>query len=312
MEAFVLKNGLQKVDVSSLRKGKPGKLWIDVSGITGEDADLLGRLFGLHPLTKEDLVVDRTRIKTEEFPGYLFSVFYGIRWDGSPKTSEIDFVLGKDFLITNHNERVESIERLKENKQRISRLLSRGPDMLFHRLLDNEIDGFFPALERLDDEIDDMIEEATNKTDPEQMARILEMKRTVSAIRKIVVPQREKISNLAKVEYRFVSRKAAPYFRDVYDHAIRVTDTVDSLREAASSAFDVYMTSVSNNMNEVMKTLSIIATIALPLTVISGIYGTNFSVIPGADYAYGFWAMLGTMAAISLIMLIYFRSRKWF
>ena len=264
----------------------------------------------MHPLTVEDLYNSNVRVKVEEFPEYMFCVFYGIRKDFS--MVEIDFIIGKDFLITNHKKELVSFEKLKSEPEKIERLMKKGLDFLFHYLIDGEIDNFVPILENIDDQIENIEEEVTEKPKPELLAKILEIKRTIIKIKKITLPQREKISYVSKSDLDFITKKAVPYFRDVYDHAIRVSDMIDNYREATGNAFDVYMSAVSNNMNEVMKVLSVIATIALPLTVVSGVYGTNFSILPGAGFTYGFWTMIIVMILMMSGMLFYFRRKGWF
>jgi len=291
----------------------PGqKCWIDCHSMTKEEAESLRLTYSLHPVTVEDLLNVDTRIKVEEFPEYLFCIFYGLQKKGVAELYEIDFIIGKDFLITSHLTPIPSFEEIKGDEERLSRLLHKPIDMIFHRLIDIEVDLYFPALQTYDESIEELEERATSKPDPSILQEILRMKREIIAIRRAVIPQREKFSFLAKTENKFISKKAIPYFRDVYDHTIRVTDMVDSYRESVGSAFDVYMSAVSNRMAEVMKLLSMIATIALPLTVISGIYGTNFKNIPGAGGVYGFWVMILGMACLSGTMLFFFRRRGWF
>lgn len=167
-------------------------------------------------------------------------------------------------------------------------------------------------LEKIDDQIEDIEAEITKKVRPELMTRILNLKRQIVSIKKLALPQREKISFLTKTDNKFISKKALPYFRDIYDHSIKVADNIDNYREAIGSTFDAYMSAVSNNMNEVMKTLSIIATIALPLGIISGIFGTNFDILPGQHISYGFWIMILIMVLFMSGMLYYFKRKRWF
>lgn len=307
------------LDIFSFDKGKLSKedsldnldskkVWIDITSPDNDEAARLGKFFNLHPLTIEDLLHANTRIKVEEFSNYVFCVFYELR--NVRELSELDFILGRDFIITNHRKSIKTFEALKHNKDKLENLFTRGNDFLFHKLLDLVVDNYLPVLERLDDEIDSVEEKVTQKPDPESLKKILKIKRSIIHIKKTALPQREKISYLLKTN--FISRKAIPYFRDIQDHAIRIADIIDNSREAASNTFDVYMTAVSNRMNEVMKTLSIIATIALPLTVISGIYGTNFVNLPGQDAYYGFWIMLLGMVLLSAGIIYFFKKRNWF
>ncbi len=312
LDIFYLDRKLKTAKPGELSRLLGRRLWIDVTGITKEEASLLRKAFDLHPLTEEDLVSSNTRIKVEDFSGYLFAIFYGIEKNKGVQLVELDFLLGDSFIITNHKREHDCFTGLKKNTAKIEELLLKGPDFVFHKLLDDVVDNFFPVLETIDDNIEKLEESVTKMPRPELLSRILQQKRQIVHIKKTVMPQREKISFLAKNNYRQISKKALPYFRDIYDHAIRVSDTIDNYREAAGSAFDAYMSSVSNNMNEVMKVLSIIATIALPLTVVSGIYGTNFTVLPGSRSVYGFWVMILVMFIISGGMLMFFRKRGWF
>ncbi len=312
IEIFYLDKTVKSAGIKDLKKIKVRPLWIDVKDVTKEEELLLQKEFGLHPLTSEDLYNQGIRIKVEEFDKYLFCVFYGVEKRQKIELIELDFILGKNFLISNHKGDVKSFDDLKSNKEKLAELFRKGPDFIFHKLLDTEIDNYFPILENIDDEIEQIEEQVTKKVEAKLLDRILRLKRRITRIKKFTFPQREKISFLTKNDYPLISKKALPYFRDVYDHAIRVSDSVDNYREAAGNTFDVYMSALSNNMNEVMKVLSIIATIALPLTVISGIYGTNFSNLPGATFFHGFWAMIFAMILLVLGMMYFFRRRGWF
>ncbi|MFH0876206.1 MAG: magnesium/cobalt transporter CorA [archaeon] len=306
------KNEIIALDIKNLPEKKDKLLWVDVTSINKEEAEILRSTFDLHPLTVEDLSSWNTRVKVEEFNGYLLSVFYSIK--NSKKIielEEIDYVLGNNYIISNHKNTLDVTEELKKDRERLASLFKKGPDFIMHRLLDKEIDNFFPVLEHLDDELEDIEEKVIKRPRPELMTQVLKLKRTLRGVKRTSFQQREKISYLAKNNYKFISKKSIPYFRDVYDHAIRVSDSIDNYREAIGETFDAYMSAVNNSMNEVMKMLSMIATIALPMTVISGIYGTNFQILPGASYKYGFWIMIGGMCALCAFMLHNFRKRKW-
>jgi len=312
IDLFYFDKTLKKGNITDLKKLRENKIWLDITDISSEESKFLLEEFNLHPLTVEDLIGPNTRIKVEEFSEYLFSVFYGIKKEKSIELQELDFILGKNFIISNHRGEIVTFTHLKNNSEKLSLLFGRGVDFIFHHLLDNEIDHFFPVLEDIDDKIELIEEEVAKKIRPELLRGIFKIKQKIVIIKKFALPQREKISFLAKNEYKFISKKAIPYFRDIYDHAIRVSDSIDNYREEISGTFDAYMSAVSNNTNEVMKTLSIIATIALPLGVISGIYGTNFDILPGQHIPYGFWMMLGGMFLVIGTMVLLFRRRGWF
>lgn len=312
IDLFYYDKTVKKGVFEDLDKIKTHKIWIDVNDITKEEADLLEKSFNLHHLTSEDLINPNIRIKVEEFSDYLFCVFYGVRKEKSIELDEIDFIIGKNFIISNHKKEIATFRELKNNPEKLTHLFERGVDFVFHQLLDNEIDNFSPVLEEIDNQIELIEEEVTKKAKPELLQKILKMKRKIIIIKKSALPQREKISFLAKNEYKFISKKAIPYFRDIYDHAIRVSDSIDNYRESIGGTFDAYMSALSNNTNEVMKTLSIIATIALPLGIISGIFGTNFDILPLQHINFGFWVMISIMLFFAGCMVYFFRRRGWF
>lgn len=312
IEAYTKEKGLCIVNEKELRAIKNEKIWLDVTNISHEEVAVVGELFGLHPLSAEDLYNSPIRIKVEEFPEYLFCSFYSIEKNKKIELQEIDFVIGEKFLISNHRKIVKGISMFKKDHERIQRNFDKGLEFLFHKLLDLEVDNYAPILEKINDEVEQLEEDAGNKPEKRTLSKIIALKKVIVNIKKTTLAQREKTGYLAKNETKFLSKKSIPYFRDVYDHTIRVSDYVESLREAIGDAYNTYMSAMSNNMNEVMKTLSIIATIALPLTVISGIYGTNFTILPGQNVALGFWFMIILMIIVAGIMLAFFRKRKWF
>lgn len=312
IDICILNKTINKIELQDLSKHKDKKIWIDITNITKPESETLKEAFNLHPLTAEDLYNSPTRIKVEEFDEYLFCVFYGMTQNKNIELIELDFIIGKNYIISNHKSPIKSFENLKSDNIKLEALFSKGIDFLFHKLLDTEIDNIFPILENIDDRIEKIEEQVTKKPNPKQLSEILKLKRTIVQIKKATFQQREKTGFLAKNNYKPISKKATPYFRDIYDHTIRVSDSVDNYREAISNTFDAYMSAVSNNMNEVMKVLSMIATIALPLTVISGIYGTNFITLPGAGSPYGFWTMMLLMLILSISMIYFFRKRRWF
>lgn len=304
--------GVKKGDIKSLGRLKGKPLWIDITKITKEESEAVEKAFNLHPVTADDLLHMNVRIKVESFNDYLFCVFYAINNSKQTELTETDFVLGKNYIISNHHKELESYRCLKADHDEVESLLKKGPDSILHYLLDKEICNFLPALEFIDDELEELDELVVKKPKPEHMSSVLKLKRQIVRIKKIVMPQREKISFLAKNDYSTISKKSLPYFRDLYDQAIIVSDHVENYRESIANTFEIYMSALSNKMNQVMKVLSVIATIALPLTVISSIYGTNFRNLPGSELDFGFYVMIGAMIILSLSLLLYFRKKGWF
>ena len=310
---YLDKNKLKQGSLKELTKLKNKKVWIDISNISKGEADSLAKIFKLHPVTRDDILRVQGRVKIEQFPNYIFCTFYTLQRKPRKgiKLVALEYILGKNFLITAHRKPIEEYERLKEQDYRLTRLLKEGVESVFHKLLDQQIDEFFPVLEEIDDQIELLDRKITESTDRKILSNILEVKKDVSEIKKISIPQREKLSSLTKRQFRFIPEKSKPYFRDIYDESVRVCDLVDNFREAITSTFDAYMTNIANRSNEVMKVLSVIATIALPLTVVSSVYGTNFLHIPGLNSVNGFWAMILTMGLMTSGMIFYFKKRNW-
>ncbi len=312
IDVFYYKNGIKKADFKDLHKIKNENLWIDISNLTREETQIIAKTFKLHPTTEEDLFKANVRIKIEEFENYLLCIYYGIKNTKTLEMYELDFVIGKNFIISNHKKPIESFDSLKKDKERLETLFKKSPDFIFHDLLDREIDNYFPILESVDNQIEDIEENISKNVKQKVLSEILKLKRVIIFVKRRVFEQREKVSFLAKRDYKFITHDAVPYFRDIYDNTIRVTDSIDNSRELVGNAYEVYMSTISNNMNEVMKVLSVIATLVLPLTAISGIYGTNFHIIPGASFEYGFWVMIGLMVIISGFSLVLFKRKGWF
>lgn len=312
LEITYYDNGIKKAKIEELEKIKDKKIWIDTHTLTKEEVQILGKVLDIHETTQEDLFNSNVRIKVEEFDNYLFCIFYGIKKNKGLEFHELDFVIGENFIISNHKKDLESFEKLKKNKEKLEELFKEDVDSVFHELIDEEIDNYFPVLEEIDVHIEKLGEESSKKPKPKILKEILNLKRSIILGKRIVYQQREKMSFLAKKDYKQISKSVLPYIRDVYDNTIRVSDSLDNSRERIANAYDIYMSTMNHKMNEVMKVMSVIATMALPLTVISSIYGTNFAILPGALNPIGFWMMIASMLIISIGSLIFFRKRGWF
>ncbi len=311
MDIYYYDKQLRKGTIEQLPKLRNKRIWVDVRNITKHEAEILRDAFGLHPLTAEDLLNANTRIKVEEFQNYVLCIFYGVQRTKSIDLVELDFVIGKNFLISSRNVDASPYADLKDNKAKLEALFKRGVDFIFHKLLDGEEDRYFPVLETIDDEIDELENRLSSPNINNLLQKILDLKHSISLLRKTSIQQTEKLSFLVKNDYPFISSQALPYFRDIYDHSIRISDLIDNYREAIINTFEFYMSTVSKNLNQSIKILSLIATIALPLTVVSSIYGTNFVNLPLRDWHYGFWMMIGFMFLLSMSMLYFLRKRGW-
>ncbi|MBL7160405.1 MAG: magnesium/cobalt transporter CorA [Candidatus Aenigmarchaeota archaeon] len=286
------------------------RIWVDLTNPTPNEVTLVKEIFGIHPITAEDILTPNTRAKIEEFDRYIFVVLYGMIKQRNIRLMEMDFILGKNFLVTSHKG-IASFNKLKSEGKKMSSLFKGGMDFLMHSLIDMEVDNFIPAMEAYDNAIDRIEARIIRDPGPDILAKILDLKRRINKIKKIIIPQQEKISFLAKNKYSLISPSCQTYFRDVHDHFYTVTDMIEDYRDTLSGSFDAYMSSVSNTTNEVMKVLSVMATIMLPLTVISGVYGMNFLVLPGAKDPLGFWYIIVIMLALIAVMLGFFKKKGW-
>jgi len=296
----------------NLKKVRNRKIWIDLKEPSEREIELVKKKFRLHPTTVEDIKSHNSRSKVEEFPSYLSVVVYDIiKKRKELESSEIDLIIGKNFIITASEGEIKELEELKKNRKRLSRLLLEGSDAMLYFIVDRVMGNYIPILEKIDDKIDDLEDDVTKDTSKDVLNRIMEVRSRVILIKRLIHPQRERIGMLAKGEFKYIREQKLPYFRDLYDDTYRITETVDSAREGLNSVYDVYMSAISYNTNEVMKILSIAATIVMPLTFITGIYGMNFRHMPGLDNVWGFWITMLSMGFLVLLMLVFFKRRQW-
>lgn len=313
IDIFYFDGRLKRGEVKDLPRLKNKNIWIDISEFKKEDLKIIEKVVELHPVTVEDLLLSHGRIKVESFSNYLFSTFYSIEEDKKKvKLVVMDYVLGKNFIISTHKGKLANYERLKKEENKLARALKKGAESVYHKLLDEQIEEFFPVLSILDDEIEAIDDQIALHPSHNLMKKILHVKKQIVEVKKITFPQRAKIASLAKRKYKFIPESSRPYFSDIYDQSIRISDIIENFRENISSTFDAYMTSVANSQSDIMKVLSIIATVALPLTVISGIYGTNFRNLPGTGAYIGFWVMCAIMMVFVVSMIYFFKRRNWF
>lgn len=295
---------------------RPGITWINVNGIHETKLiETLGERFGLHPLTIEDIVNTTQRPKMEEFDDYIFIVvrmLYYSKERDEVANEQVSLIVGPEYVIS-FQERSEDVfeavrARIRNNKGRLRKMKA---DYLAYALMDCVVDGYFLILEKLGEEIEALEDEIVESPESNTMQRIHYLKREVLHIRKSVWPLREEIAALLRSESPIIQEPTYAYFRDVHDHAIRIIDTVETYRDMLMGMHDTYLTAVSNRMNEVMKLLTIIATIFIPLTFVVGVYGMNFYNMPELSWRYGYLGVWTAMAAIVLGMIAYFRRKGW-
>jgi magnesium transporter len=295
-----------------LAAGTP--LWIDAEGDDGGIAALLTDTLKLHPLAVEDILRDRPSPKVEDYGDYLYVVVHGIVRGADPEsleTVEIDLVLARQFIFTHHRGPSRSVAGAAEDLTRNPQAGQRGPAWVAHAILDHLVDYYLPVVDALDDDIDAVEHRVVEDPSRAVLQHLFKLKRALQRLRRVSVYQREVLHRLSRGEFAVVPPAALPFYRDVYDHFVRVADLADSYREQLSGALEAYLSVVSNRMNEVMKTLTIVATLILPLTLIVGVYGMNFDRIPELHWKYGYLYCWVLMISVAAGMLAWFRHRRW-
>ncbi len=292
---------------------KKGVLWVDLEDATPEETELLGpALFGFHPLAIEDCVNAQSRPKVDDFEDHVFLVFHAWnRGEAGVQLEEIDFFLGPHYVVSYHQEKRSSVDAVFERALREPRATMPGADVLLHQIVDRMVDRYEVVVDAIDERVDELEGEILGTPGDDTMRRILDLRRDLQELFRTVRHQRDVVNSLAREGHPTITKKTRQFFRDVYDHVVRVHDTVEGLREQVGSARDAYLSIISNRMNEIMKGLSLVATLILPLTLVTGVYGMNFERMPLVKDPQGFlWVCTG-MAALGILTLVAFRRRGW-
>ena len=305
-------------DLSSLGPwlaGSESRLWVDITSPNVEEMEEVGRQFGFHPLTIEDCLHGGQRPKLEEYDGYLFVVLHSIpQVLDDPcvveELSEIYVYVTPQAFVTVHYRDSEGVTKIQERLRKEPALLTRPPGFLLHFLADSVVDQFFPFLDRLEEEIDDLEDRVLTSANPALLQRVFTLKRTLIHLRKSLSPLREVFNGLSRRDYPLIDPKSALYFRDVYDHLIRATEVVDACRDLVATTVEAYLSATSNRMNEIMKQLAIIATIFLPLSFIASFFGMNFEQIPWKNPSLFILTVL-VLFAVPAFMIYWFGRRGW-
>ncbi len=287
--------------------------WIDLDSEPEESVRAMLGPCGVHPLVIDDIVSEINRPKVDDYGDYLYLVVHSARWEpgqSKPTLREIDLVVGQHLLITAHEGETRSAATAAATLPRRPDLLSRGPAHLLHFLLDVLVDHYLPITDRIAADVDHLEEVVFRRDRPDIHRRIVRLKRGIAALRRVVGPQRDTIMALTRDEFRVIPAEMRPYLRDVYDRLARVADLLDSYRDEVASLLELHVSVTSNRMNEVIKRLTVIATIGLPLTVITSYYGMNLKLVE-FEWAHGEWFVLGLLVATALGTWAYLRSRRW-
>ena len=297
-------------------KEEPTTTWINIDGVHDVGiVEKIGGHFDVHPLVQEDIVHTGQRPKMEDFDDYLYIVLKMLFYDAEKEeisAEQVSLLVGDRYVISFQEREGDVFEPVRERlRGRKGRIIKQGADYLAYALLDTIVDNYFSILEKTGDRIESLEEELITDPSPETLGIIQRMKREMIFLRKSIWPLREVISSLERDESPVIKESTHVFLRDVYDHTIQVIDTVEALRDMIGGMLDIYLSSVSNRMNEVMKVLTIIATIFIPLTFIAGIYGMNFEKMPELKITWAYPVVWGVMGVVGLLMVFYFRRKRW-
>ena len=297
-------------------KDKPAVTWINISGIHEMDLmERIGKHFEIHPLTLEDIVNTAQRPKMDDFDHYVYVVMKMLSFNkerDEVHSKQISLVLGPNFIISFQEQQGDVFDSVRERIRKSgSRIRKSGPDYLAYSLIDALVDNYFLVLERFGEKMEILEEKLIYNAGSVILESIHHMKHEMIFLRKRVWPLREVVSSLARGELSLIQPSTNIYLRDVYDHTIQVIDTIESFRDVLVGMLDIYLSMASNRMNEVMKVLTIIATIFIPLTFLAGVYGMNFKYMPELEWRWGYFAAWGVMVAVFVLMLFYFKRKKW-
>jgi magnesium transporter len=301
--------------IEAVKEG--GQLWVDIDSTDVHQHALLEKVFGFHHLAIEDTLSPKTRVKLEEYGSYLFLVTRAVRLDHRTddpydiETFNLYAFLGQNFLVTVHGPTAHAIDEIKHRIARSPDLLSRGVEMITHGVLDVTVDEFLPIVDHVDDQVDRLEQQLFEEYDTRAIQEIFRAKRLVVQLRRHLGPLREVLNVLTNRPHACIAPQSQVYFRDVYDHTIRIVESIESMRDLLGSVLETFLTQQSNRMNRVMKSLSVVATLSLPLVVVGGMFGMNFAGIPLAQSRYGFLFGVGLQLVLAAGMYWYIRKRGW-
>ena len=304
------------VDPAWLAEGAGAVFWVDIGAPTAADARLLAEVFGFHELAIEDALAELHHPKVEAWDGYLYTILHGIDFKASEHefaTHDADFFIGPNYLVTVTDGTSRSIPETQEACLRNARIMPEGPVALAHRIIDTMVDHYRPEVDKLEERIDELetaVFESGETRETNQ--EILDLKRDVASLRRIILPQRDVLGRLARREFPQINEEMAYRFRDVHDHVVRITDDALLYHDRLAAILEAHLSNVSNRLNEVMKFLTIFSVIFMPMSVLTGLYGMNVPLVhfPGGERIQ-FWWILGIMGGMSALMVWLFRRSRW-
>jgi magnesium transporter len=312
-----LRRDLSIAEIAEVLKTGTGQLWVDMRVTSRQCIAMLDNVFNFHPLAVEDALNPMSRVKVDEYPGFLFAIIRGLRLRSETEdpydieTFNLSFFLGANFLVTVHGGQSPAPGIVAERVERHPDVLNRGVERVMHAIMDSAVDAYFPLLDEIDEFIDGLEARVFERFDQSALHDIFQVKRLVLSLRRHLAPQREVFNTLTNRPTPLLAPEVQVYFRDVYDHMLRINDSLETYRELLSSTLDSYLTQVSNRLGAITKTLSVIATLSIPFVVISGMWGMNFQHIPWSNEPNAFWHMLWLQLGLGAVLVAWFRWRKY-
>ena len=311
---------LRTEDLPALLREPAGLLWLDIEGESHETCrPILLETFGFHPLAVDDALEEAHVPRVDDWQDYLYLVLHAVHYDAQSdmhvSTSELDLFMGRRYMVTYHVQTISAIERVWAACQRDGRHMARGAGHLLYRLTDELVADYMPVVDEIDGEIDEIEDQVFDKPQPVLLERIFSLKRSLVHLRRIIAPQREVLNKLARGDYDVIDEERSVFFRDVYDHLVRLYDITESLRDLVAGVLDTYLSVVSNRTNEVMRTLTTVTTLFLPASFVAGFLGMNVFM---ASKPVDLWASnnafeitIAAMALAPVIMYLWIRRQTW-
>ncbi|HET7011854.1 MAG TPA: magnesium/cobalt transporter CorA [Anaerolineales bacterium] len=312
--------GLATAELAAALREPGGLVWVDFVGEPPEVCEpILRGIFNFHPLAIDDALAETHVPKVDDWGEYLYIAIHAIRFEAEAEqpltTHELDAFLGRDYLVTHHDDAIPAVDKVWDRCQRDQRAIKAGADHLYYALADDVVLGYMESVEAIDESIEDFEDVVFERPTPDTLGRVFSLKRGLLQLRRIVSPQREVFNRLARDEFQVIDGKDRVYFRDVYDHLVRLHDINESMRDQVSGILEIYLSVINNRMNEIMKTLTVITTLFMPITFLTGFFGMNFF---GPTESFGAWtswpAFAVTMAILVLTPVSFYlwvRRRAW-
>jgi magnesium transporter len=299
--------------ISDLCAEEPNIVWVDVTDPTRQDFDELAKEFAFHPLSIEDCRHEHQRPKIEEYQGYYFIVLYEVALtpDRELEFRELAIFLGRNYLVTVHSRPIHAIETAERLWREWIDLAHRGPGLLAYLLIDAIVDDYMPLLDEISTRMDDLEDEIFEDFQADSLQEVFRIKKQLLFLRRAVTPLRDVFNSLLRREQPIFSREISIYFQDVFDHLLRISETIDTLRELLASIMDAYLTVSGNRMSVIMKRLTSISAILMSMTLVAGIYGMNFAYMPELGWRYGYVGALIAMLVIGVALYLFFRKINW-